>query len=124
MAAQLLNLIQLKPTPVDRQTGERQTKLGKISQSCFSSVPSGCGRKFVRRDGRTAGDRFQLKAVLRVAVSAQDLVTSVVLRAADIFPEFFAILEAAKTDLGSIAVLDHAMPYPRWSVAIKLPGGG
>ena len=85
MAAQLLNLIQLKPTPVDRQTGERQTKLGKISQSCFSSFPSGCERKFVRRDGRTAGDRFQLRAVVRVAISAQ----SVVSRVADIFPEFF-----------------------------------
>ncbi len=120
MAAQLLNLLQLKPTPVDRQTGERQTKLGKISQSCFSSVPSSCGRKFVRRDGRTAGDRFQLRAVIRVAISAQ----SVVSRVADIFPEFLAILEAAKTDLGSIAVLDHAMPHPRWSVAIKLPKGG
>ena len=30
MAAQLLNLIQLKPTPVDRQTGERQTKQAKL----------------------------------------------------------------------------------------------
>ena len=40
------------------------------------------------------------------------------------FPSSLAILEAAKTDLGSIAVLDHAMPHPRWSVAIKLPRGG
>ena len=30
MAAQLLNLIQLKPTPVDRQPGERQTKQAKL----------------------------------------------------------------------------------------------
>ena len=98
--------------------------MGKISQSCSRRFRRAVEENLVRRDGRTAGDRFQLRAVLRVAVSAQDLVTSVVLRAADIFPESLAILEAAKTDLGSIAVLDHAMPHPRWSVAIKLPGGG
>ena len=98
--------------------------MGKISQSCSRRFRRAVEENLVRRDGRTAGDRFQLRAVIRVAISAQDLVTSVVLRAADIFPGFLVILEAAKTDLGSIAVPDHAMPHPRWSVAIKLPGGG
>ena len=124
MAAQLLNLFCLNPTPMtDRQTRDRQ-KWAKLVKAVSRRFRRAVEENLVRRDGRTAGDRFQLRAVLRVAVSAQDLVTSVVLRAADIFPEFLAILEAAKTDLGSIAVLDHAMPHPRWSVAIKPPKGG
>ena len=60
--------------------------------------------------GQSFGARYRLSQWFR------ELPTS--------FPSFLAILEAAKTDLGSIAVLDHAMPHPRWSVAIKLPGGG
>ena len=68
--------------------------------------------------GSNSGQSFGLRYRLKISSHQWFL------RVADIFPELLAILEAAKTDLGSIAVLDHAMPHPRWSVAIKLPGGG
>ena len=103
----------------DRQTRDRQ-KMGKISQSCSRRFRRAVEENLVRRDGRTAGDRFQLRAVLRVAISAQ----SVVSRVTDIFPEFFGHSGSSKKDLGSIAVQNHAMPHPRWSVVIEPPKGG
>ena len=79
MAAQWLNLLRLKPTPVDRQTGERQTKWAKLVKAVSRRFRRAVEENLVRRDGRTAGDWFQLRAVVRVAISAQILVTSVVL---------------------------------------------
>ena len=77
MAAQLLNLIQLKPIPVDRRTGERQTNWAKLVKAVSRRFRRAVEENLVRRDGRTAGDRFQLGAVTRVAISAHGFVTSV-----------------------------------------------
>ena len=124
MAAQLLNLLQLKPTPVDRQTGERQTKWAKLVKAVSRRFRRAVeeisleGMAGLLELGSNSGQSFGSR--YRLSISSHqwfyELPTS--------FPSFLAILEAAKTDLGSIAVLDHAMPHPRWSVAIKLPGGG
>ena len=53
--------------------------MGKISQSCSRRFRRAVEENLVRRDGRTAGDRFQLRAVTRVATSAHGFVTSMVL---------------------------------------------
>ena len=79
MAAQLLNLFCLNPTPMtDRQTRDRQ-KWAKLVKAVLVGSVELWMKIFVRMDGRTAGNRFQLRTVARVAMSAHCLVTSVVL---------------------------------------------
>ena len=124
MAAQLLNLFCLNPTPMtDRQTRDRQkwaklvkaVLVGSVELWKKISLEGMAGLLEIgSNSGQSLGSRH--RRIVSLHQGFCELPAS--------FPSSLAILEAAKTDLGSIAVLDHAMPYPRWSVAIKLPGGG
>ena len=124
MAAQLLNLFCLNPTPMtDRQTRDRQkwaklvkaVLVGSVELWRKISLEGMAGLLEIgSNSGQSLGSRYRLRVLLHQWFC--ELPAS--------FPSSLAILEAAKTDLGSIAVLDHAMPHPRWSVAIKLPKGG
>ena len=62
----------------DRQARDRQNQ-AKLIKAVSRWFRQAVEENLVRRDGRTAGDRYQLGAVTRVAISAQGLVTSVVL---------------------------------------------
>ena len=76
MAAQLLSLFLLNPTPMtDRQTRDRQN-WAKLVKAVSRRFRRAVEENLVRRDGRTAGDWFQLKAVVRVAISAQSVVST------------------------------------------------
>ena len=101
MAAQLLNLIQLKPTPVDRQTGERQTNWAKLVKAVSrrfrragkeSSLEGMAGLLEIgSNSGQSFGSRYRLSQWFR------ELPTS--------FPSSFGHSGSSKKDLGSIAVL-------------------
>ena len=96
MAAQWLNLLQLKPTPVDRQTGERQTKWAKLVKAVSRRFRRAVGENSLEgmaglleigsNSGQSLGSRHRLMVSLHQWFC--ELPAS--------FPSSLAILEAAK----------------------------
>ena len=120
MAAQLLNLFCLNPTPMtDRQTRDRQkwaklvkaVLVGSVELWKKISLEGMAGLLEIgSNSGQSFGSRYRLSQWFR------ELPTS--------FPSSFGHSGSSKKDLGSIVVQNHAMPHPRWSVVIEPPKGG